>query len=762
MSIEETRPLYGGHGERGLTALLRRMREAVAEEQSVQERLDHLTRVIATHVVADVCSIYLRRPDNVLELYSTEGLRKEAVHRTFLNWGEGLVGTVAATQRPLITAEAPLHPAFVYKANTGEDPLHSFLGVPLIRSGRALGVLVLQNLASRRYADEEVEAVQALALLLAEVAASGELLSKEETAAVGRMLHGPDRLEGSGVAPGVAIGQAAFHDAPPASHKVFAGDVAIEAKRLEEGLQSLRKSVDDLLADEALAGESRDVIETYRLFAYDRGWKDRLRTAVFSGLTAEAAVEQVKAENRARMLQARDGYLRERLHDLDDLAHRLLRHLSGDAGDGARALKEPAIVIARAMGPADLLEYDRTKLKGLVLDEASATSHVAIVARALQIPVAAGVGGAMERAFEGDLVIVDGGTGEVHIRPPPHVADSYRVKQELLSARQAEFAHERALPAVTRDGVAVDVLMNAGLALDLPYLSATGASGIGLFRTELQFLIGRQLPRTEAQEGLYRQVLDAADGKPVVFRTADIGGDKAAAYMKRRAEGNPAMGWRGLRIAVDRPGILRPQIRALLAAAAERELRVMFPMVTLASEVDVARRLLEQECELRRRRGKPLPSSIQVGAMIETPAAAWRVEEIAERVDFMSVGGNDLAQFYFAADRESELTRHRFDPIEPGFLSFLDMLSVRASRTGRPLSWCGEQAADPLMAAALIGLGIQRFSVPATSIGPFKRLVRSIDAGALADWLRARLKGRGGSFRDELADHLKASGAALP
>lgn len=759
MSLEKTLPPHGGHGERGITVLLRRMREAVALEATVQERLDHLTRIIATHIVADVCSIYLRRADDQLELYSTEGLNREAVHITRLKWGEGLVGTVAATQRPLVTADAPLHPAFVYKAETGEDPLHSFLGVPLVRSGKALGVLVLQNKASRRYTEDEIEAAQALAVLLAEVAASGELLDKEETAAVGEMLHRPERLKGAGVVPGVAMGRAAFHEAPAPQHKVFAEDVAVEAERLEEGLTALRASVDGMLANEALAGVSREVLETYRLFAYDRGWKDRLRAAVFSGLTAESAVEQVKAENRAKLSAARDPYLRERLHDLDDLAHRLLRHLAGEGAQAPRPIPDEAIVVARTMGPADLLEYDRAKLKGLVLCEASSTSHVAIVARALEIPLVAGVDAALERVFEGDAIVIDGETGEVQIRPSTDIIGSYREKLELQSVRQAAFAKERDLPSTTRDGVEIAILMNAGLALDMPHLEATGAAGVGLFRTELQFLIGQQLPKVGAQERLYREVLESAGGKPVVFRTADLGGDKAATYMKRRLEGNPAMGWRGLRMAVDRPGIIRPQIRALLAAAEGRALHIMFPMVTLASEIDAARALVDREVERRARRGFAPPSAIRIGAMIETPSAAWRLEEIAARVDFLSVGGNDLAQFFFAADRESEMTQRRFDPIEPGFLSFIAMLVDKAARAGRPLSYCGEQTADLLMAAALIGVGVRRFSIPATSVGPFKRLVRALDAAALAAFMGPRLAGPAPSLRAELHAHLGAQGA---
>ena len=761
MSLEKTRPPHGGHGERGITVLLRRMHDVVAEDATAQERLDHLTRVIASHVVADVCSIYLRRPDDQLELYSTEGLNREAVHRVRMKWGEGLVGVVAATQKPLVTAEAPMHPSFVYKIETGEDPLHSFLGVPLIRSGKALGVLVLQNKASRRYTDEEIEAAQAVALLLAEVAASGELLGKEETAVVGEMLHRADRMTGVGVVAGVALGRAAFHEATTPHHKVFAKNVALEAQRLEEGLQSLRKSVDDMLADETLAGVSRDVLEAYRLFAYDRGWKDRLRAAVFSGLTAESAVEQVSNENRGRMQQARDPYLRERLHDLDDLSHRLLRHLAGDANGRPRKLPKNAVIVARMMGPAELLECDRTRLKGLVLVEASATSHVAIVARALDIPLVAGVEDVLERVFENDEIIVDGAAGEVHVRPAPDVRESYREKRELLSTRQAEFAKERDLPAVTRDGVSIDILMNAGLALDMPHLKATGAGGVGLFRTELQFLIGAQLPRVETQERLYREVLEKAEGKPVIFRTADLGGDKSASYMKRGAEANPAMGWRGLRMAIDRPGFIRPQLRALLAAAAGRELLIMFPMVTLAREIDEARVYLDREIDRRRKLQKPLPKSIRVGAMIETPAAVWRLEEIASRVDFLSVGGNDLAQFYFAADRESELTQRRFDPIDPGFLSFLDLVVRKAEAASVPLSYCGEQAADLLMATALVGLGIRRFSIPATAVGPFRRMVRALDAGAVAAWLRERLDGEGDRLREALAAHLHRQGVEV-
>lgn len=745
----------------GIADLFRTMHDALAFAVRAQDRLDRLTQVIARHVDSDVCSIYLRLATDELELYSTEGLNREAVHKTRLQWGEGLVGVVAATQRPLITSDAPLHPNFAYRPETGEDPLHSFLGVPLIRSGKSLGVLVLQNLVSRLYTDEEVGAAQAVATILAEIAASGELFDPRTTAEVGAMLHRPERLKGAGIVPGVAFGRAAFHEPPTPKHKVFASDAAAEAGRLDAALSDLQASVDAMLADSALEDAPREVLETYRLFAYDRGWKDRMRAAAISGLTAEAAVEQVQSENRARMAQVKDPYLRERMHDLDDLSNRLLRHLTGESA-APPDMPEEAILIARILGPAELLECDRAKLKGLILGEASATSHVAIVARALGVPLVAGIDDAVSIAEPGDDIVIDGDLGEIHIRPTSDIAASFREKRALQSEEQAALAAERHLPSVTRDGVEIALHMNVGIPLDMAHLESTGAAGVGLFRTELQFLIGAQLPRASAQERLYREILDKAGGRPVVFRTADLGGDKAAAYMKRRDEANPAMGWRGMRMAVDRPGLFRPQLRALIAAAAGRDLDVLFPMITLAEEIDAARALLDRELDLRERRGRAMPKSVRFGAMIETPAAAWRIDEFAAKVDFLSIGGNDLAQFYFAADRESELTQKRFDALEPGFLSFVARIAKAARAVNKPLTFCGEQASDVLMGAALIGAGVTRFSSPASAIGPFRRLVRSLDAGAAAEWLRARFDRPQRTLRRDFDAFLRRSGAALP
>ncbi|MBI1393319.1 MAG: phosphoenolpyruvate--protein phosphotransferase [Alphaproteobacteria bacterium] len=744
----------------GITALLRRMHDVVASEATPQERLDQLTAIIARHVAADVCSIYLRRSDDKLELYSTEGLKPEAVHQTVMAQGEGLVGKVCDTGAPLVTADAPLHPAFSYRPETGEDPLHSFLGVPLLRSGKALGVLVLQNRKSRKYEDDEIEAAQAVATLLAEIAASGELLDESATQQVGAMLRLPERRRGVGVVDGVAIGHVWFIQPPTPKHNVFSRDPEAEANRIDSGVEALRASLDKMLVDANLGEEPREVLETYRLLAADAGWRARMRDAALTGLTAESAVERIQSENRGRLSQARDPYLRERLHDLDDLTFRLLRHLSNEPSSEA-SMPDDAIAFARSLGPAALLEFDRAKLKGLVLAEGATTSHVAIVARALGLPLVAGAGSAIDAAEEGDEVAIDGEEGVVFLRPTPDVVTSFREKIELRSERQAAFARERELPATTKDGVDVEIHINAGLTLDMEHLENTGANGVGLFRTELQFLIGSQLPRVRAQQRLYADVLERAAGRPVVFRTADLGADKSAEYMVREIEGNPAMGWRGLRMAVDRPGILRPQLRALLGAAVGEDLYILFPMVTTANEMIVARALLDKEISIRTQRGVDLPRSVSVGAMVETPAAGWRAAQIARHVDFFSIGGNDLAQFYFAADRNAARTQERYDPLDAGFLSFIGHIVEQADAAGKPLSYCGEQAADPIFAAALMSVGIRKFSLPPTAVGGFRRLVRSVRFADLAAWRASSFDVEDGQMRRSLALLLRSKGAEI-
>ncbi len=742
--------------------LLRRLREVMAVRISPRERLDRIVRMIAANMVAEVCSIYLVR-NRELILSATEGLNQSAIGATALRFGEGLVGEIARTAAPLNLTDARAHPRFAYRPETGEDPYQSLLGVPILRAGHTLGVLVVQNRVKRHYTEEEVEALQTIAMVLAEVVASGELVEGE---APDRAVRAPvsRRLQGMALADGMAIGVVLLHEPRVRVTRLISEDVGTEVARLDEAIGALRAAVDKLLssADGALAGESRQVLEAYRLFAYDRSWLDRLREAVMTGLTAEAAVERVQSDTRARMQRQRDPYIRERLHDLDDLANRLLRHLAGRPTTAADdEVPDNAILVARNMGPAELLDYDNKKIRGLILEEGSPSAHVVIVARALDIPMVGLVPDIIEVCETGDGIILDGDAGEVHLNPESNVLQAFEERASLKAQRQAQFAALREEPAVTHDGEAITLLANAGLLVDLPHLEETGADGIGLFRTELQFMVSSTMPRLKAQTELYRQVLEASTDKPVVFRTLDLGGDKVLPYGVAEQEENPALGWRAVRIALDRPALLRYQVRALLTAAEGRQLNIMFPMIAEVSEFVRARQLVDLEVERLHRLGRPLPSEIRVGTMLEVPALAWQFDALLPITDFISVGSNDLMQFFFACDRGNARMAGRYDPLSPAVLTFLRHLVRKAEDHEVELSLCGEMAGKPLEAMALIGLGFRRISMPPSCIGPVKVMVRSLHLGDLAGFIDQLLDLPDHSVRPHLKSFAHDHGVAL-
>lgn len=735
--------------------LFRRLRDIMQREQVAQSRLDQFVRTIASNMVAEVCTIYLRRAGDELELFAAEGLAREAVHHTRLAWGEGLVGEVARTAQPLNLANAPEDTRFSYRPETREDPYSSFLGVPILRGGRLLGVLTIQNKTPRQYADDEVETLQTIAMILAEIAASGELIDPREFEDVDQVLHRPRRLLGVGLSAGVAIGVAVFHEPPVRASDLFSDDIESERSRLLQAISRLRNSIDEMLTvpDLTAHGEPREILEAYRLFAHDKGWAERLLSAVATGLTAEAAVERVKAENRLRLMRARDPYIRERFRDLDDLAHRLLRCLAeGDDGapGASSSLPDDAILIARSLGPAELLDYGKEKLRGVILGEGSAASHVAIVARALGLPLVGGAGLALDEVDEGDRIFIDGSNGEIRIRPTSDAAAAYEQKVELQSERQRAYARNRDLPCKTRDGVEIELMLNAGLKLDIPHLEETNAAGIGLFRTELQFMVSHKLPRLRAQRDMYREVIDACGSRPVMFRTVDLGGDKVLPYLRAERERNPAMGWRAIRIALDRPGLLRYQLRAMLDAAAGRDLNLMFPMIAVVDEFTAARDLVEKELARACAMGKTPPRNLRIGTMLEVPSLAFQIDEILEAADFISIGGNDLAQFFFAADRENARMQNRYDVLHPAYLGLLRNLAARCEKAGKPVAYCGEHAGRPIEAMALLGCGIRRLSMSATSIGPVKQMVMSTDLGALEDFLGAAIDGGCEDLRAEI------------
>lgn len=748
----------------GARTLLKRLRDVMAGGGGAQQRLDSIVRLIAADMVAEVCSLYVMRPGEILELFATQGLKPEAVHHSRLNVGRGIIGHVAATARSIALRDAPKHPAFVYLPETGEDPYHSMMGVPIMRSGRVIGVLAVQNVTARAYTEEEVETLETVAMVVAELLSAGDIIDPKEIGTADSVASGPLRLEGVRLSPGIAIGTAVMHRPEVEIGRMVAEDVSAELDRLRTAMDAMRSRLSSMVeaVGEEGGGEHIEVLHAYRMIAEDRGWLRRMEEAVISGLTAEAAVQKVQNDTRARMRQVKDAYLRERLVDLEELAFRLLQHLDGSAGVNARDLPSDAILIARTLGPAELLDYDRAKLKGVVLEEGAAASHVAIVAKALELPLLGRVPDLLGRVQAGDAVVLDAGSGVVFLRPGEDVRDVFQ--KSLLSSRERReiYRRTRDLPSITRDGIEVSLQMNAGLLIDMDQLIEIGAEGVGLYRTEVPFMVHAEFPDVEAQTSLYSRIYSKAGDRPVVFRTLDIGGDKVLPYYgELTGEDNPAMGYRAMRLSLDRPQILRVQLRAMIRAAAGRPLKIMFPMIATVDEFDRAKRILERALQAMARRGEPVPQKLDVGAMLEVPALLFQLDRLLTKVDFLSVGSNDLMQFLYAADRGNTRLDGRYDALSPAGLSALANIARAADAAGKPVSLCGELAGDPLGAMALIGLGFRRLSMSPGFVGPVRMMVRSLSVERLRPFLEDLMQGEDTGLRARLRAFAQDHGVEL-
>jgi len=743
--------------------LLRRLHSVMAGGGDAQEKLDRVVRLIAQNMVAEVCSIYLTRAGNVLELFSTEGLKEEAVHQTRLNVGQGLVGLVAERGLPLNLSEAPQHPRFVYRPETGEEIYHSFLGVPVLRMGRVAGVLVVQNVTPRSYKPEEVEALQTIAMVISELIGAGDLVSERELSVDAASEGQPITLDGVMLASGVGAGVAVFHQPKINITRTIAESVEDESMRLESAITDLRLRLEEMIEHPDLAhgGEHREVLETYRMFAYDQGWQDKMREAVSSGLTAEAAVDKVQQENRARMAKIRDPYLRERVGDFEDLAIRLIRIIQGDTSNYRTVLNEDSVLVARNIGPAELMDYDQNYLKAIVLEEGSTTAHVVIIARAMGVPVLGRVGGLLTSVQAGEQVVVDTENAHAYVRPAEDILETYRATLELQEKLLAEYASERTLPAETKDGHKIDLLMNAGLLVDLPSLDQTGAEGIGLFRTEFQFMVSPVLPKVDEQTKIYKAALEVAGDRPVVFRTLDIGGDKQVPFLPRDEEENPAMGWRAIRVSLDRPALLRFQLRALLYASSGKTLHVMFPMIAEVAEFRRCKAIFQKEIERLDQFNKVPPKAIKLGCMLEVPSLSWQLDILLKEIDFLSIGTNDLMQFFFACDRSNPRLADRYDLLAPPVLAFLHMIVKACEEENVPVTLCGEMGGRPIEAMALVALGLKRLTISPTSIGPVKRMIRSIDMGQLRQFLLSNIQSPEHSIRESLIHFARDHGIKI-
>jgi len=743
--------------------ILTSLHEVMAARTNAQSKLNHVVEVIGEALDSEVCSIYLLR-EGMLELYATRGLNQAAVHVTRLGVGEGLTGTIAQNIETLNLDEAATHPEFQYRPETGEEKFHSFAGVPIVRRERAVGVLTVQHRDPRRYVELEIEALQTVAMVLAELIHNAGLVDGEEAGGLSEAQSGQVQLTGLQLVKGLASGIAVFHQPRIHIEQTVAEDTEAERQRVYLAFDRMREQIDQM-ANQAEFGkgdEHEEVLETYKMFAYDEGWSRRINEAIDSGLTAEAAIERVQQRTRMRMRQIQDPLLADRMHDLEDLSNRLLRIVSGQLGTAASTgLKGDTILIAKNLGPAELLEYDRRRLKGVVLEEGSLTSHVVIVARAMGIPVVGRLRNLRGLVRDGDEVLVDGDAGQVSLRPAQGVIDAFEARFARNRERQAVYTAQREVEPITRDGVRIGVMMNAGLRDDAAMVAVTGADGIGLYRTEFQFLVSATLPARDKQTRLYRDVLEAAGGKRVVFRTVDIGGDKSLPYLTSetaKGDENPAMGWRALRLALEREGLLKVQARALLEGAAGHELNVMFPLVSEPWEFDAAKAVFEGQLEFLRKRKHQLPLAIRYGAMLEVPALAEVLDLLLPRISFLSVGTNDLTQFLFAADRANPALAERYDWLSPAILRFLARVAKGCEGYPVDLAVCGEMGGRRLEALALIGLGIRRLSITPAAVGPIKELVRQIDTREITETMTSWLAVPPPNMRAALQEWAEAHG----
>ena len=732
--------------------LLGRLRDVMASADEGQARLNEIVGLIATSMRAEVCSIYLFRDADTLELCATEGLQQAAVHQTRMRLGEGLVGRVAKTRSVINTADAPAAKGFRYMPETGEERYSSFCGIPIQRLGDTLGVLVVQSLASREFTADEVYALEVVAMVLAEMTELGAFVGEGD--ALRARHQQPVMFRGTSGQEGAAGGNVYLHEPRVVVTNLITDDPVAELARLRGGVETLRLSVDEMLMQtDTVNKDQQQVLEAYRMFANSRGWMKRMEADIAQGLSAEAAVEKEQSLARTRMGNS-DSYLRDRLHDLDDLSNHLLRILTGQGSGTGAEMPDNPVLVARNIGPGELLEYGK-KLKGIVLEEGSVGSHAAIIARAWAIPLVIRAAGITTEALNGDPILVDGEQGIAHLRPDDIVKAAFGDKIAMQAAAQLRYASIRDLPAQAKCGSIVTLNMNAGLMADLPSLENSGAEGVGLFRTELQFLIRSKMPRRGELSSLYAGVMDAAKGRRVAFRTLDIGSDKVLTYMKPNDEPNPAMGWRAIRVGLEKPGVLRMQLQALIRAANGRPMTVMFPFVAQLEEFRMARAEFDKAMERERILGHPLPSDVEIGAMLETPSLAFAPDIFFQEVDFISIGGNDLKQFFFAADRENERVRRRYDTLNVSFLTFLEQLIKRCQTLGTPLSFCGEDAGRPIEAVAFAALGLRSLSMRPASIGPVKHLLRRLNLDEVKDVIDASRARGEQSVRGAISDFLR-------
>lgn len=742
--------------------ILRELRKISEESNTLSEKLNSIIELIVRDMKADAGALYLLVDDAVLEVFAAFGFNENIAHKITIRVGEGLVGEIASTGCSLSTSDVWSHPKFSYKSEMGEDKYKSFAGVPLLRNRKAVGVVTIQNIKKHEYSRLEMEILETVAMVLTEIVSSEEMKIYKQNLSKERGISEKDKFKGVVLSRGYGLGNAIIHRRGRVITQIFAENKEQELLKLQTAHARMNEDLDAKFNSTQLGiGEHADILDTYRMFAKDKGWYQKISDNVQSGLTAEAAVERAYEDMWNRLSGTSDQYLKERLNDLRDVSDRLQSYLRGDNDNIGKSDADDIIIIAQTMGPADLMDYDYKKIRGLLIEDGTPTMHVAIVAKALGLPVISKIKGMLDEIKDGQLIAIDGNEGYLYTSPSKSLQQKFNAKKIEKEQFQKKLEELKDKPSITKDKTKINLYINVGLSFDLDYIDSTNCDGVGLYRTEIPFMASDVMPDVSRQFGYYKDLMDRAGDRKVIFRSLDVGSDKLLPYWSNSGEENPAIGWRSIRITLDRRAILRKQMRAFLRAAADKELNVMFPMISNLSEFEEAKETLLIELGKEKKKSSAIPKKVNIGIMIEVPSVIFQLDALLEHVDFVSIGTNDLAQFIFACDRGNPRLSERYDVLSAPFLTMMHEIITKANKHGVYCSVCGEMASNPIEAMALIGLGYRNLSMSGSAFGKIKTMVRSLNVEDVSDYVQTLLKSQKRTLRPQLISYAHDHGIEI-
>ena len=744
--------------EKGIS-IIEDVGRSITHSSGPAETLYEIANLIADRFYVDVCSIYIFDGErNCLSLAATVGLSEGSVGKIYMSLNEGLTGLVIEEMKPVFVKNPARHPRYRYFEGSGEEKYHSFLGLPLVYHGEALGVLVIQTVEETAINDLDIPIFSMIASQIAGEAAYVNLLKDlkkrlektdgwtERLSALHRGRALPvvkkDLLKGIPVSAGFGEGHAHYLRESIGFSDIYfheANDVDHELSRFDHALKRSEAQIERLNTDvkSELSQEDKNIFHTYLMYFRDVGLKNKVTAYIKQQkYAAEYALKEVILDYVRVFSKMEDPYLRERGFDIENVGRRILKNLLGLEDDEPGRFIKKTIIIASSISPGELIMLRQENLKGIILSKGGVTSHVAILAKSFEIPMVIISRVMLREIRENDVLIVDGTSGVIFHKPSEIIVREYQRLEDEKSQQGGRLETLRKLKPQTLDGFEVKLGANIGLLSDFELVEKYGADHIGLYRTEFPFLVRERFPSEDEQVDLYRRVLEAAKGKAVTIRTLDVGGDKFLSYLDYPREDNPYLGWRSIRVSLELRDVFREQIRAILKASAFGSLRILFPMISSVREIKDTLSILNEEKERLRERNVPFNDAIKAGLLLEVPAAAVILEKLLRYVDFVSVGTNDLVQFVLAVDRNNQKVAPIYNPLHPAVIStILNIVSV-CKEKNKPVVICGEAAANPKCAYLYTGMDIDQLSMNAPSVPMIKHMIRNIEQDDAKEVLR--------------------------